>query len=50
MDQYISPYQHVEDPAQHARNLMEQSGFRDVMVESKKLTFLYHGIPALRSE
>lgn len=50
VDNYVSPYQHVDDPAEHAKELMQEAGFKDVVVESKKLTFHYCGIPNLRSE
>lgn len=50
VDLYVSPYQHIKDPAEQARNYLEEVGFRDILVEAKPMTFHYNGIPHLKSK
>lgn len=50
VDRYISPYQHVKDPAEQATRYLEEIGFRDIRVEAKPMTFHYNGVPLLKSK
>lgn len=45
----MSPYQHVKEPSEYAKNLMAEAGFQDIIVDAKQLRFHYNGIQNLRS-
>lgn len=49
VDEFVSPYQHSNDPADEFGSLLYESGFSEFSVEMREKYFIYEGVDLLKS-
>lgn len=50
VDEFCSPYQHSQDPAEDFHECLLDSGFTDCIVQAREKCYKFNGVPLVRSK